>query len=121
MLRRRLQAFGFAIRGIQILIAGEPHARFHLLATISVVGLTAWCRVEPSDWAILFLAIGMVWTAEALNSAVERLSDRVTLDKDPRIRDAKDLAAGAVLLASLAAAGTGLWVLVPAVLARLGQ
>ena len=78
-----------------------------------VIALGWFLRVGRSDWCWLVVAISMVWCAEAFNTAVERLADRVTMERDPLIKQAKDLAAGAVLCAALGAAVIGLLVLGP--------
>lgn len=114
---RPLRGFPPAARGLRLLVRSERHARFHLAATLAVAALAAWCRVTPGEAASLALAVGLVLAAEALNSAVERLADRVTREPDPLIRDAKDLAAGGVLVAAAAALVVGLAVFLPRLLA----
>lgn len=113
-LPRRL---GAALHGIYHLLRTCANARIHLLATAVVVGLGAWLKLSRAEWLWIAVAIGAVWTAEGLNSAIEALADRVSREHDPLIREAKDLAAGAVLLAALAAAAIGLIVFVPRLLA----
>ena len=115
---RGWRAFACAFRGIWYLVRCEPHGRVHLLTAMGVVGAAWWLGCDAVEWALLGLAIGLVGAAEALNTAVERLCDFVQPAHDARVRDIKDLAAGGVLLASLAAAGVGLAVLGPLVWER---
>jgi diacylglycerol kinase (ATP) len=114
----RVRSFRYAFRGIRLLWA-EPNARIHLAITAAVVVLGLWLRVSASGWGLLLLAIGMVLAAEAFNTAIENLADRVQPEQDPLIARTKDLAAGAVLITAVAAAGVGLLVLGPPLLRRL--
>jgi diacylglycerol kinase len=68
---------------------------------------------------MLVLAIGLVISAEAMNTAIEILADRITLESDPAIGRAKDVAAGAVLAAAACSIVLGLLVFVPHLLACL--
>jgi diacylglycerol kinase len=115
-LRARAAGFAFALRGVAAL-AREPHARIHFATALAVAALAAWLRVPPGEAALLALAVGLVLAAEALNSALEALADRVAPDRHPLVARAKDIAAGGVLLAALAAAVAGLLVLGPRLLA----
>ncbi len=63
--------------------------------------------VTAADWCWIVLAISIVWTAEALNTAFEFLADAASPEFHPLIRDAKDVAAGAVLITAIAAAVIG--------------
>jgi len=101
------------------LVRTERHARFHLAATCAVVALAVALRVTLLEALALTLAVGGVWTAEAFNSALERLADRVSREHDPLIGEAKDLAAGAVLASACAALAVGLCVFGSRVLAVL--
>jgi diacylglycerol kinase (ATP) len=118
-LRGRLASVSDALHGVARLLRDEPNARIHGAATLVVLALSAWLGLGRLEWALLVLAIGAVWTAEALNSAFEALCDAVRPEPDPRVARAKDLAAGGVLLAALAAAALGALVLGPPLLARL--
>ncbi|SDT86070.1 undecaprenol kinase [Verrucomicrobium sp. GAS474] len=110
-----LQGFVHALRGGFTLLRTQRHARIHAVATVVVIALAAsmWPGLERWEWAALALAVGLVWTAEALNTAVEFLADRVTRDEDPLIKKAKDVAAFGVLAAALAAASIGGLVFLP--------
>ncbi len=68
-------------------------------------------RIDRGEWLWLVLAIGWVWTAEAFNTAIERLADRVIAERDPQIGVVKDLAAAGVLISAIGAAVIGLLVL----------
>lgn len=100
-LAARVRSFGYAFRGIITLVATQPHARLHLLATFIVIGAGSIVHLRRWEWVAILLCIGMVWMAEALNTAIEFLSDEVTLERRDRIGKAKDLAAGGVLIAAL--------------------
>jgi diacylglycerol kinase len=112
-LQARVRSFGYAFRGVYFLLRDTPHARIHLLATAVVVTLGLSFEVSLVEWALLMLAMGMVWAAEGFNSALETLSDRVSTERHPLAGRAKDLAAGAVLLASVFAAAVGLLIFLP--------
>lgn len=99
----RLSTFQHAFRGIAVLVMSQPNARFHLLATLVVMALGFICRLNAQECVAIALAIGLVWIAEALNTSIEMLADVVSLDHHPGIRNAKDVAAGGVLLAVIIA------------------
>ena len=108
---RRLAAFRFAFEGLAYMLRTQPHARIHLLATVVVVGMGWWLGVDATGWALLALSIGLVWAAEALNTAVEAVVDLVSPARHPLAKAAKDAAAAGVLLAAVAAAVVGMLVL----------
>jgi len=114
----RWVSFADAGRGVRALVA-EPNAKIQLAAALAASALGLWLGLAARDWALIVLAIGLVLAAEALNTAIEALCDRVAPERHPLVGKAKDLAAGAVLLASLAAAALGLLVLGPPLWARL--
>lgn len=108
----RLASFTHALRGLRVFVS-QPNARIHLLAVVIVVGMGWWLQVSRGEWLALLLAMGMVLTAEALNTALELAVDRASPEWHPLARDAKDVAAAAVLMASVCAAVVGLVVFVP--------
>ena len=111
--RARGKSFACAGRGIALLLRSQVNARIHLLATILVVAAGFAFRIARSEWCMLAAAIGIVWIAEAANTALEFLADRVTREHDEAVRRAKDVAAGGVLLAAITAAIIGLFILGP--------
>jgi diacylglycerol kinase len=70
-------------------------------------------RLSAEEWRWIILAIALVWVAEALNTAVERLGDAITLERNEYLRFAKDIAGGAVLVAAITSALIGLTIFVP--------
>ena len=118
-LRERADSFRHAFRGIALVVRSQHNAWIHLAATVGVVGAGAWFRLAAWEWVALVFAIGLVWTAEALNTAIESLADEVSLEKRERIGQAKDAGAAGVLLASIAAAVIGVVVFGPHVVALL--
>ena len=112
-LRARQQSFVFALAGGRVLLRGQHNAWIHAAATLLVLVLGLACRVSRQDWALLALAIGLVWAMEALNTAIELLADEVSLEQRERLGRAKDVAAFAVLIAALAAVAVGLLVFWP--------
>lgn len=117
--RSLAQSFADAGRGIGFLLGGEPNARIHLVATLTAVALGAWLGIGAAEWCWIVLAIAGVWVAEAFNTALEALADAVHPERDARVGRAKDVAAGAVLMAAIAASAIGLLVFAPRLLARL--
>lgn len=117
---RRFRAASFvnAGRGVAALCM-EANARVQLAIAAAVAGLGLWLDVGRGDWALLVLAMGLVLAGEAANTALEALADRVAPEPHPLIGRAKDVAAGAVLIASIAAAAVGLLVLGPPLWQRL--
>ena len=110
---RLAKSFVFAWRGVVELLRSQPNARIHLVMSIAITCVALLLRVSRGEWALLVVAMGLVWMAEAMNTAIEFLGDRITSERDEFIRRAKDVAAGGVLLASVAAAVTGFVILGP--------
>ena len=104
---RRVASFGHALRGVGAALRSELHLRFHALATAAVVGLGFYYGIARLEWALVALAVAGVWTAELVNTAVEALTDLASPHYHALAGRAKDVAAGAVLLAALGALVVG--------------
>jgi diacylglycerol kinase (ATP) len=118
-LAARVQSFGHAFRGVGRLLVTQHNAWIHAVATAAVFTLALWLGLGWSEWVVLLVAVAMVWVAEAFNTAIEHLCDRVSPEYDPLVREAKDVAAGGVLIAAAVAALIGILVLGPPLLAEL--
>lgn len=116
----RARSFGHAARGIALVLRSQHNAWIHAVATGLVVLLGCLLDVTRYDWCWLVLALSAVWASEAFNTALERLADAATKDFHPLVGQAKDAAAGAVLLTALGASLIGILVLGPPLLAFAG-
>jgi diacylglycerol kinase (ATP) len=119
-MHKRIRSFRYAINGIRELMATQPNARIHFAASALVISAGIFFSISALEWAALALAMGLVWAMEALNTALEYTLDRLHPERHPHIGKAKDLAAGAVLLASCSALGVGIAVFGPRVAVLIG-
>jgi diacylglycerol kinase (ATP) len=117
----RMQSVKFAVRGIGVMLATQHNARIHAVATMGVLLAGCALGLAASDWCDIVLAITAVWTAEAFNTAFEFLTDVASPEFHPLAEKAKDVAAAAVLIASVGAVAIGALVFVPHVSQRLGS
>jgi diacylglycerol kinase len=120
-LNGRLRSFGHAFRGLKVLLQTQHNARIHAVATLLVAAAGAVFAISPAEWALVALAVAGVWTAEALNTAIEFLVDLASPDRHPLAAKAKDVAAGAVLVAAIGSLVVGVLVFGPHVLKLLRQ
>ena len=111
--RRRVASFAHAGRGVWSALRAEVHMRLHALATAVVLGAGLYYRLGRLEWALVALAVAGVWTAELLNTAIEALTDLASPGWHPLAGKAKDIAAGAALLAALGALVVGALVFGP--------
>lgn len=110
---KRRKAFGYAFSGVWTLFKKEAHAKIHLVAGIMAVCLGFICDIERWEWCVVLLCIGGVIMAEGFNTAIEAVADKVSKEKDPLIKIAKDVAAGAVLVQAAISAIVGLLIFLP--------
>lgn len=115
----RLRSFRHAGAGIWRMIQCQHNAWIHAAVTIVVLTMGLAFQLSGQEWCWIILAISIVWTAEALNTAFEFLADAATPDFDPIVRAGKDVAAGAVLITAVAAAIIGAIIFWPHVAALL--
>jgi diacylglycerol kinase len=110
---RSMKRFAYAIQGVVFLVRTQPNARLHLLATLGVCAAGIYFGLSRAEWLWITAAIVLVWSAEAFNTALEQLADALHPERHAGIGRAKDVAAGAVLIAALGAAIIGVLVFVP--------
>lgn len=102
----RIKSVGFALKGFKIAWK-EPHIKIHLLAIVVVILGGFWIEVSLFEWMVILLCFAIVVATELVNTAIEKLADRITTNQDSLIGQAKDIAAGAVLFASIISAIIG--------------
>jgi diacylglycerol kinase len=116
---RFFRSFGFALAGAGYLLRTQRNARVHAAVGMAVVAMAAWLGVSRLEWAVLILTIAAVLVLEGLNTAIEAAVDLASPRVHPLAKVAKDVAAGMVLIAAIAAAGVGLLILGPPLWARV--
>jgi diacylglycerol kinase (ATP) len=112
-LRGRARSFRYAGRGIILMLRSQHNAWLHAISSFLVVFAGCLFGLSPAEWCWLVLAIMAVWTAEALNTALEFLADVASAEFHPLVGKAKDVAAGAVLISAIGSALIALLVLGP--------
>jgi diacylglycerol kinase (ATP) len=112
-IKKTIHSFRFALLGIKKVFISERNFRFHSIATALVTTAGLYFHITKVEWIYMIIAIGFVVVAEAFNSAIEKLVDMVEPQQHPQAGWIKDVAAGAVLLASITAAIIGVLVFLP--------
>lgn len=118
-IRERINSFGPAFSGWGYVLRSQQNAWLHAVASVVVFGLSAWLGIGRLAWALIVIAVALVWAAEFLNTALEAVVDLASPDKHPLAKVGKDIGAAAVLIAALNAVGVGLLVLGPPLWARI--
>jgi len=108
-----LDAFRYAFAGWWYVIRTQRNAWLHAIATVASMALGVWLKLTLIEWALLILAVGMVWLSEFINSALEAIVDLASPEIHPLARVGKDVGAAAVLIAAATAAAIGFLILGP--------
>ncbi|HSX02776.1 MAG TPA: diacylglycerol kinase family protein [Candidatus Saccharimonadia bacterium] len=112
-LRKFVKGFYYALQGVVYVFRYERNARVHLLFAIAAFMLGLVLGVSDAELAAIFFAVIIVFLAEIFNTAIEKTLDLVDTNHNPKIMIIKDMAAGAVLLAAVAAAMIGVVIFAP--------
>ncbi len=112
-LQRLIRSFCNAFRGVAKAFEGEMNIYIHCAAAIAVIICGFLFGITRTEWIAAIFAIAMVIAAECFNCAIEQLCDATTKEQNPLIGNAKDIAAGAVLVTAIGAAIVGLIIFVP--------
>jgi len=116
----RLKSFVYAFRGLGDMFLTERNAWVHALATILVLDFAWWLGINRRDFVLIIIAIVIVWMAEAFNTVLEIMADLVVGQRYSKtVKRAKDIAAAAVLIATMGAVGVGIAILWPPLYQRL--
>ena len=113
-IKGRVEAFKHAFNGMYILFTEEPNSKIQLVLAIAALVMGYFLRISAMEWIALCIVIGLVFGMEAVNSAIENLSDFACNKKiEESIKKTKDLSAAAVLFTAIAAFITGLIIFLP--------
>jgi diacylglycerol kinase len=113
LFHKRRKSFDYAFNGLALLFKNEVNSRIHLLAAGMVVAAGAYFHIELLQWTVLVICIAAVFTAELINTAIEKTIDLVSPEKNIRAGNIKDLSAAAVLVTASGAFICGLLVFIP--------
>lgn len=113
---KRIKSFKYAFNGLRVLIIEEHNARIHLMATILVLIAGVFFKISVIEWGMIAFSIGFVFLMEAINSAIENLSDFVSPNKHKLIKKVKDLSAAAVLISAITSLIIGCLVFIPKII-----
>ncbi len=117
--RSRGNSFRYAFSGWWYVIRTQRNAWIHTVISLIVIILGLWLHLAPHDWAIIILAIALVWTSEFINTALEAVVDLASPKQHYLARVGKDVGAAAVLIAAISSAIIGLLVLGPPLWERI--
>jgi len=115
----RGRSFRHAFQGLWFMLRTQRNAWIHTVATMIVFLIAFWLGLQPIDWALLIVAIAMVWTAEFINTALEVVVDLASPEQHYLAKVGKDVGAAAVLIASLSSMVIGLLILGPPLWSRI--
>ncbi len=114
-----MDSFRHAFAGCWHVLRTQQNAWIHTAFSVGVVGVGLWLKLSTVEWAIIALTMGLVWTAELINTALEAIIDLASPDIDPLAKTGKDVAAAAVLVSAGTSVIVGILILGPPLCERL--
>ncbi len=118
-LRSRLHSFGHALRGWWYVVRTQRNAWIHVVVATVIFALSFWLRLDGRGWALIILTTAFVFMAEFINTAIEAVVDLASPQMHPLAKVGKDVGAGAVLIAAIAAVLIGMLILGPPLFDRM--
>lgn len=114
-LKGRVSSFKFAIKGIRLLWR-EPNFRIHVIVFLIVLIFSFYLKITNLEWIVVILSSSFVLVSEAINTAIEKTLDFLTLEKDNTIEKIKDISAGFVLISAINAVIVGGIIFIPKII-----
>jgi Diacylglycerol kinase len=112
-MNKRIKSFGYAGRGIKIVFGSEPNMKIHIFVAMLVILCGFVFKINITEWILCLLCIGLVFSAEMLNTAIENVVDLASPEHHELAGKAKDIAAGAVLICAIVSVAIGLLIFIP--------
>jgi diacylglycerol kinase len=109
----RAHSFSYAFAGWWFVLRTQRNAWIHATVSLLVIGVSLWLGLERRDWALIILAITLVWIAEFINTALEAIVDMTSPQDHYLAKIGKDVGAAAVLIAAVSSVVIGLLILGP--------
>lgn len=119
-LKSRARSFRYAFAGWRFVLRTQRNAWIHMTVSMLVLVLGLWLGLAARDWALIILAIALVWTSEFINTALEAVVDLASPQHHRLARVGKDVGAAAVLIAAISAALIGFLILGPPLWEQVG-
>ncbi len=114
--KKRIKSFSYAYNGIRNMLQNEHNAKIHVTATIFIVVLGAFFKIEPAQWALIAVVAGLVFISELFNTAIEQLADIAYPELSSKIGLVKDYAAGAVLISATVSVIVAGFIFIPVII-----
>lgn len=115
--KRRAKSFVYAFSGVRSFFKYGHNARIHLAAALLVFLLALIVHISSTDWVVIIFAVALVWITEMINTTLEKSMDMISPEWHPQVKQVKDIAAGAVLVAAVAALSAGCFIFIPKIFA----
>lgn len=112
-MKRLFRSFGFALKGISSVFSSEPNMKIHVGISVFVVLMGFLLRISANEWLVCILCMGLVFSAEMFNTAIETVVNLVSPEKNPLAGKAKDISAGAVFLTAVMSVAVGVIIFLP--------
>ncbi|MEL7625702.1 MAG: diacylglycerol kinase family protein [Anaerolineaceae bacterium] len=119
--KSRKGSFLASFQGLAYVMKTQKNAWIHLAATIIVISVSAYLRLEKTEWIMILLVIGLVWVAEFFNTAFEVIVNLASPEVHPLAKISKDVGAASVLIAAILSVIVGILVLGPAILEKINN
>lgn len=113
--KKNFISFKYAFNGIKFILSTQINFLIHLILAILVVFSGLVFKISNMEWIVIVLTIAIVLTAEAINTAIEKLTDMVSPDYDEQAGKVKDIAAASVFIVAIASVIIGLIIFLPKV------
>jgi len=114
-MKKRIRSFGYAGKGIRVVFSSEPNMKIHIAIAILVVIAGFFFSITTIEWILCLFCIGLVFGMEMMNTAIENVVDLASPKLHPLAGNAKDIAAGAVLICAIISVIIGLLIFAPKV------
>lgn len=106
----------FAIEGLKTVFKQEKNFRIHLLVLFIVILLGFLFSLNVLEWSLIIIVSCMVLLTETINTALETMMDYLSPHKHPKVKNIKDMAAGAVLLSVICSVIVGCFMFIPKII-----
>ena len=115
-MKNRIASFQFALNGLRLMFKSGPNFIIQILIAVFTTCTGFYFQISAHEWTIILICIGGVLSAEIFNTAIEKMVDHLSPEKNKYAGEIKDLAAGAVLLFAIITAIIGIIIFYPYVM-----